>query len=173
MVAKPVGLLLGSFNPIHNGHIHLAKQASLDGNFSEIYIVIHKLNRFKNQKDLADLELRARMAKLAVSNLKNTRVLTTNKPSLLAAAQDLEKKYPKKNFSLILSVELTKNIENWQDYDAIQSKYPIYVYENLKLKSNQILSAEVIRKKLSLRQSVQDYLPKSVINFISKNNLYK
>lgn len=43
-----IGLLFGSFNPVHNGHIQIAKKAIEESIVDQVCFVISKQNPFKS-----------------------------------------------------------------------------------------------------------------------------
>ena len=65
-----VGLFGGSFNPIHNGHISLAKQLKEKAGLDEVWLMVSPQNPLKQTSDLLDDNLRLQMARLAVENVE-------------------------------------------------------------------------------------------------------
>ncbi|MFN4812773.1 MAG: nicotinate-nicotinamide nucleotide adenylyltransferase, partial [Bacteroidota bacterium] len=48
------GLFFGSFNPIHNGHLMLAKYILNEYDLAEIWFVVSPQNPLKDKKSLLD-----------------------------------------------------------------------------------------------------------------------
>lgn len=51
---KKTGLFFGSFNPIHNGHLMLAKYILNEYDLEEIWFVVSPQNPLKDKKSLRD-----------------------------------------------------------------------------------------------------------------------
>ena len=66
---RRTGLFGGSFNPIHNGHIKLAKQLKQRAGLDEVWLMVSPLNPLKQSKDLLDDEARLEMAREAVTEV--------------------------------------------------------------------------------------------------------
>ena len=67
-MSKKVGIFSGSFNPIHNGHIAIARYMVEKEKFDEIWFIVSPQNPLKPQIGLLDDEIRADMTKLAIEN---------------------------------------------------------------------------------------------------------
>ena len=71
---KSIGLLGGSFDPVHKGHLTISKIALKKIKLDKIYWLITKKNPFKNKTHFS-LEERIKLAKKATQNLKKVQVL--------------------------------------------------------------------------------------------------
>ena len=60
------GIFGGSFNPIHNGHISLARQLREKAGLDEVWLMVSPQNPLKKSSDLLDDNLRMEMARLGV-----------------------------------------------------------------------------------------------------------
>ena len=65
---KQVGIYGGSFNPIHNGHIQLAKHILRLSALDEIWFMVSPQNPLKPQGSLLDDHLRLEMTRTALQN---------------------------------------------------------------------------------------------------------
>ena len=92
-----IGIFGGSFNPVHLGHIALAKQLLEQTYLEEIWFVVSPLNPFKKEAcDLLDNEKR----------LELTRLSLENEPGLIVS--DFEFHLPKPSYTYRTLCELTK-----------------------------------------------------------------
>lgn len=64
-------LYFGSFNPIHNGHINLARYLSDHYDFDSIWFVVSPQNPLKPKSSLWDNDIRYNIAKKALSDYSN------------------------------------------------------------------------------------------------------
>ena len=65
---KNIGLLFGSFNPIHNGHVSLANFFINHRNFNQIWLIVSPLSPFKKNQIISSHDHRIAMVKLAIKN---------------------------------------------------------------------------------------------------------
>ncbi|MEC8837822.1 MAG: nicotinic acid mononucleotide adenylyltransferase, partial [Pseudomonadota bacterium] len=64
MFAKPrIGLLGGSFNPAHEGHVHISLMALRRLNLDEVWWLVSPSNPLKESRDLASYESRLARAR--------------------------------------------------------------------------------------------------------------
>ena len=99
-----IGLFFGIFNPIHNGHIGLAKYFVENNIVDEVWLVVSPQSPFKQQLTQADAIDRIAMAKLATAEYPNIKVcdieLFLPTPSYtINTLLALKEKYPEKAFS--------------------------------------------------------------------------
>ena len=75
---KSIGLLGGSFDPVHKGHLIISKISLKKLKLDQIYWIITKKNPFKKNSYFS-LEERIKLAKKATKNLKKIKVLHLDK----------------------------------------------------------------------------------------------
>ena len=75
---KSVGILGGSFDPAHRGHLIISKIAIKKIKLSKVFWIVTKKNPFKN-KAFYSLSQRVAKAKKLVKNSKNIQVLNIEK----------------------------------------------------------------------------------------------
>ena len=63
---KQIGLFFGSFNPIHIGHLILARTALNETDLEQIWFVVSPQNPFKKKKNLLSEYDRLRMVEEAI-----------------------------------------------------------------------------------------------------------
>src|SRR5574344_2351720 len=63
-----IGILGGTFDPIHNGHIMLAKEAYEQFLLDKIWVMVSKNPPHKSGKKVSDSIKRSEMVKLAIKN---------------------------------------------------------------------------------------------------------
>ena len=185
-----IGLFFGTFNPIHNGHLLIAKKAISQLKLDRIWFVLSPLSPFKKSKKLLDKNVRADLIDIALS--KEKKMLLSKEefkmkiPNYTIDTLDLfKKKYPDSVFKLLLGEDNFLKIKLWKNYSKILNNYEIIIYprNNLesKLKSNKAIkldeefiniSSSKIRKKIRLGLSIRKYVPSKINEVIKKKNYY-
>lgn len=187
-----IGLLFGSFNPIHIGHLIIANYMANHTDLDKVWLVVSPQNPLKKYGDLINTYDRLEMAKLATDNSKNISVsdveLRLPQPSYtIDTLAHLKEKYPEHEFAIIMGSDNLGTLHKWKNYKLILRDYKIYVYprpghENAEFASHPSvtitmtplmeLSASFIRKSLSEKKNVQYFVPDQVLDFIESKNLY-
>jgi len=187
-----IGLLFGSFNPIHVGHLIIANYMANYTTLDKVWLVVSPQNPLKKYGDLINTYDRLEMAKLATDNSNNIQVsdveLKLPQPSYtIDTLTHLKEKYPQHEFALIMGSDNLVSLPKWKNYKLILRDYQVYVYprpgyENTELASHPSvtitmtplmeLSATFIRQSLKEKKNVQYFVPDVVLNFIESKNLY-
>ena len=128
-----IGLFGGSFNPIHNGHISLARQLREKTGLDEVWLMVSPQNPLKQNMDLLDDELRLQMARMAVENVEGVVAcdyeMHLPKPSYTwNTLQALSKDYPGHEFVLLMGGDNWELFDRWYHYEDILANYRIVVY---------------------------------------------
>jgi nicotinate-nucleotide adenylyltransferase len=187
-----IGLLFGSFNPVHVGHLIIANYMANYTTLDKVWLVVSPQNPLKKYSDLINTYDRLEMCKLATDNSKNIQVsdveLKLPQPSYtIDTLVHLKEKYPQHEFALIMGSDNLVSLPKWKNYKLILRDYQIYVYprpgyENSDLASHPSvtitmtplmeLSATFIRQSLKEKKNVQYFVPDVVLDFIESKNLY-
>ena len=131
---KTIGLFGGSFNPIHNGHIALARQLRELAGLDEVWLTVSPQNPLKQgSSDLLDDRLRYLMARVALHGEQGVSAsdyeLHLPKPSYTwNTLQHLEKDYPDTTFTLLIGGDNWANFHRWYRADDILRNHQIVVY---------------------------------------------
>ena len=189
-----IGILGGSFNPIHTGHAILANYITQYTDIEQLWLMVSPQNPLKGkQKTSYDIP-RLAMAELVASKCDN--VITSGlefslpKPSFtVETLRVLTEKFPEHEFTLIIGADNWSNFHKWKDYDLILKRYKIMVYprkgyeinipESLRdtvtaLASPIVeISSTFIREQLKINRNMNFYLPENVYRYILEKGLYK
>ncbi len=191
----------GSFNPIHNAHIEVAKYAHEKFRFEKIVFIPAFKPPHKNLKDfdMDNAMHRLNMVELAVSDYPYFDVsaieYTRNKPSYtydtIVQIYDIIK--PKEKINFIIGTDAFIKIETWHNAEELKKlvNFILFVRENnfdespfLKLKQKGYnydlmnmpfidISSSEIREKIRQNKDICGILPVKVAEYIKKNNVYK
>lgn len=134
MQKKKVGIFGGSFNPIHTGHIALAKSLCQQAGLDEVWLMVSPMNPFKKEAtDLLTDKLRLEMAEQAVANEPKLKACDYEfhmpKPSYTwHTLQALSQDFPNVDFTLLIGGDNWAFFDKWFHHEDILSHYPIVVY---------------------------------------------
>lgn len=127
------GIFGGSFNPIHNGHLALARYVVEQGLADEVWLMVSPHNPLKQESDLWDENLRLRLAMAATENLPRVSASDFEfhlpRPTYMwRTLQELEHSFPDRKFSLIIGADNWHAFPKWAHFQEILAKYPLLVY---------------------------------------------
>ena len=183
-----VGVLGGSFNPVHYGHLEICEKALKY--FDEVWLMPCYNHQF--DKDNISFDDRYRMIELILKDF-NKRIKVSdfekrkNKESAtIDTMRKLKKEYPNYNFYWIIGSDILDEIHNWKDYKDLKKEVNFLVFEreeyeprdlpkNFELKKEDIsfkISSSGVRKKIREGKELDKYMPKEVADYIEDNKLY-
>mgnify|MGYP000536241286 FL=1 len=134
MQKKKVGIFGGSFNPIHTGHIALAKSLCQQAGLDEVWLMVSPMNPFKKEAtDLLTDKLRLEMAEQAIADEPKLKACDYEfhmpKPSYTwHTLQALSQDFPHVSFTLLIGGDNWASFGKWFHHEDILSHYPIVVY---------------------------------------------
>ena len=82
---RKIGILGGSFNPAHFGHIHITNTALINLGLDEIWWLVAPQNRLKSSLDMENFDKRLSYARLLTKNISYIKVLDLEKKNQLYA----------------------------------------------------------------------------------------
>ena len=187
-----IGLLLGSFNPIHTGHLIIANHIA-SYHVNKIWFIVSPQNPFKRSAELLNAKCRFALTKLAIENDDRFEVSDVEfhlpTPSYtINTLQALTAKYPTHEFYLIIGSDNFINISKWRSAGEILNNYNLMVYQrsgfavdgeylanNITLLNSPLLdiSSTTIRNLIAQNKSIRYLVPDKVYKEIHANGYYK
>lgn len=193
---KKIGIYIGAFDPIHDGHIKFAQDALNTHSLDKLYFLVEPTPRHK--QGVKALNHRVNMAVLEVAtNPKFGTIVPKSKISLDNYIKFLQVRFLDHKLALIIPETALKrffHLPNLLSYNFINMEIMVglskqtpdeinlrlrllsetsglkFKYSNFRVKSNQINSNEIKRK---LKQGIKpDEISKAVFDYIIKQKLY-
>ncbi len=198
-IANPhIGLYFGSFNPIHIGHIKVAKYLKKYGKFDSIWFVPSPLNPQKSEEMLLPANLRLNWVKKAIAEDPDFKICDVEfglgMPSYTyRTVKHLYSMYSGHIFSLLMGADNLIDFHSWNDAQKLAQICPLHVYArpgflkpsgeipfNAKWYDSPLLdiSATQIRNLLFEKKDIGGLIPASILldvetffqNFIAESD---
>lgn len=127
------GIYGGSFNPIHLGHVCLAKALADSGLVDEMWLLVSPQNPFKVDAHLLDDDKRLHLARLAVADVPGVEVCDREfylpRPSYMYnTLQALSSEHPDREFVLVIGADNWERFSYWYRSQDILSVYRVIIY---------------------------------------------
>lgn len=193
--SRNIGFFLGSFDPIHNGHVAVVNKAlkSLD----EVIIVPAPQNPWKSQKSI-DLLDRVELCALAAGEDERIRILCGAREyfnidhmmdndgnvyswkQLESILEDEDDELRCSGLFILCGTDTANSIYKWKNYDWIKSRFRLLEYDRPGIservdKELVEISSTVIRGMIKKKEwkSLENYLPYQVLTRIKERKLYE
>lgn len=199
---RKIGILGGTFNPIHKGHITMAKKALEQFGLEEVWFMPSKRPPHKDKSQLVSDEERKNMIALSIAwedkfKLSEMELLRDGFTYTADTLEQLKAEYPEDEFYFILGADSLYCLESWKEPEKIMAlahilcapRYPSTLLEDEVQRNNlekkygadihfikmepMRVSSESIRSMLKCGQEeAVDYLPEAVFDYIHEHKLY-
>lgn len=200
---KKIGLLGGTFNPIHYGHLIIAEQIRELCGFDKILFIPSGMPPHKDVTQVTGAQHRLTMVKLAVESNPNFLVSTMEADRkgytyTIDTLRELRSNYNiETRFYFIIGADNVPELVTWKDFktvfgmcEFIATYRPGYDTKSTSLLIDQLekdylakitlvpmllidISSTDIRKRVVEGRSIKYLVPEKVEEYIYKNNLYR
>jgi len=176
---KLIAIFGGSFNPIHNGHIAIAKAILEQRALDEVWLMVSPQNPLKrDDSDLLADNLRLEMAQKALKSVEGVKACDYEfhlpKPSYTwNTLQHLSIDYPDHTFLLLVGGDNWAHFERWRHWKDILRHYDTIVYP----RDNHLgtidvpllpVSSTEIRRRVKSGESLDGLVPESIIPMVKE-----
>ena len=193
------GIFGGAFNPVHLGHIGLAKNYLSALSLDRIIFIPTSVAPHKSSEEFASNEHRINMLSLALEGessfeISDIEFKREGKSYTFDTLCELKRQYPEDEFYLIMGSDQFLYFNNWYKAEEIASlatlctaarneqdfkKLLDFKSENGYLKNAVItdfdvfeISSSALRDMIKNRKNIEKYVSKAVADYIKENNLY-
>ena len=128
-----VGIYGGSFNPVHFGHVGLARWVIENTDLDELWLMVSPNNPLKPAGILAPEEERLQAVREAIRDIPHVKASDFEfglpRPSYTAnTLRELQRAYPEHEFTLVIGEDNIAIFDKWREYEYILENYRIFVY---------------------------------------------
>lgn len=190
----------GSFNPVHSGHVALAKAFSKQLEIDRLLVIPTFLPPHKQYDASVTPQTRLEMCRLAFADEPNVEVSDIEikrggASYTYLTLQALREKYPDDELFLMMGADMFLSVQNWKNPEIIFSLATVcgvprnqsrieeltshaeYLHtlgaKTEVLDTNVItVSSTMLREKLYKNEDTEGLLPKAVADYIKMHNLY-
>ncbi len=130
---RTIGLLGGSFNPAHAGHLHISEHALKTLGIDEVWWLVSPQNPLKSADSLADYSERFASAKVITKH--NRRIFVSdiekhiNTRYTYQTLVQLQKRYHGTRFVWLMGADNLAGFHRWQHWQLILRLIPIVVFD--------------------------------------------
>jgi len=174
---RKVGILGGSFNPAHAGHIHISNTARTLLGIDEVWWLVAPQNRLKSSVDMQNFDKRLSYARLLTNGISYIKVLDIEEKNKLYASymtiNFLNSKSQRVKFIWLMGSDILDNFNNWLYPDSIAKKMYVAVVSRPNFSSSFINTPQKTKlgKRLKNSKNKTIFLRKKPVWVFLKNRL--
>ncbi|MCI9081166.1 MAG: nicotinate-nucleotide adenylyltransferase [Lachnospiraceae bacterium] len=199
--AKRIGIMGGTFNPIHNGHLVIAENAREQYSLDQVMFIPTGHSPLRHKQQITDAVHRCEMVSLAIADnpwfvLNQIEIQSSETSYTFLTIEKLKQNYKNSDLYFILGADSLFDFQTWKNPDLIlrnckilaayrkhqrQEEFFQYIaYLNKKYPDKFYpldtpsleVSSQEIRRRTQERQTIRYLVPKEVEAYIRKNKLY-
>ena len=190
-----IGLFGGTFDPIHNAHIDIARCAKKQYDLDKV--IIMPCGNPPHKNTITDKKIRFRMTEIAIGDefdVCDYEVLKEEYSYTLVTLMHFKELYPDDEIFLIIGEDSLKDIEKWYKPKEIVARCSLLVFPRVSvdtltehiLRISSLFGAKIypidspiipisstdIRKMIRNDENVELIVPAEVVRFIKENDVY-
>lgn len=200
---RKIGILGGTFNPIHIGHLQMAKAAHEEMGCEEVWFMPAGIPPHKQNKPILKASDRIEMIELAIADLPYAKLfdyeITKTTPCYTAQTMsELNLQYPKDKLYFIIGADSLVDLPLWKDplrlfqetnflvfprggvlapIDKLIAQYQIEFHASIVRATTQVPSISSTQIREDIYKNALDhakaFLPVSVLTYIEAHALYQ
>ncbi len=162
-----IGLLGGSFNPAHEGHLHISEIARKKLGLDQVWWLVSPQNPLKEKSGMMPFEERFESArKIAGSNPKiiisdiESRLNTIYTSDTL---KRLKQKYPRHKFFWLMGTDNLIQLPKWKNWEEIFEYAEVHVFDRANASYGAIKGKATSRKKIHYHHIRRNPLSSTVL----------
>jgi nicotinate-nucleotide adenylyltransferase len=190
---KRIGIIGGTFDPIHLTHLHMAEVAKLECQLDEVWFIPAKIPPHKQDKQISSATDRIAMIEKAIADTPYFHLslieFEREGPSYTAETMKyLTKTYPTMEFLFIIGADMVEDLPNWHHIEELARMItfigvgrpgwefdPHHAFAQQVRKVEMVpsyISSTLIREQKRQKKSIRFLVPDSVYHYIEEKRLY-
>lgn len=187
---KRVGILGGTFDPPHIGHLIIANEVLHRLNLHQVEFMPNQEPPHKNRTSGTTLNNRLEMLELAIEeqpafSIEKIELERQGRSFTIDTINILQQLYPEKEYYFIIGADMVEYLPKWHKIEELvkklhfigvsrpnyqlKSPYPVTSVEVPQID----ISSSLIRDRRKMGESIKYLLPDKVISYIEENYLYE
>lgn len=179
----------GTFDPFHNGHLHLIDRLIELDEFDQV-IVVPSGNPWQRET-FASPQERFEMARLALASrsiiVSDCEIKRSGASYAIDTLIELSKAYPSETFNWVIGTDAFSGVETWHRFNELAERIQFVVIarpgsekfivpNGVRARFVDVaaldISATQIRKMLTKKEDISNLVPKEVASYIKEKGLY-
>ncbi len=199
---EQLGIMGGTFNPIHHGHLITARAAKEALNLDRLLLLPNARSPLRMEEALADPQQRLEMVRLAVAGEPgleacDLEVRREGASFLVETLRDLQLQYPDADLTFLMGVDSLETFDRWREVaqivklarvkvmprpggsgsealDALEKRAPVLAgkLELMAAGPHIELSATEVRNRVRAERSIRYLVPDAVADYIYLNKIF-
>jgi nicotinate-nucleotide adenylyltransferase len=184
---KKIGIYGGSFDPIHHGHLILAREAREILDLETVIFVPAAVSPFKGRAAAASGDMRLKMLQAAIEGEEGFAIddceLRRPPPSwTIDTVLEIQRRETDSEIHLLIGEDTVATLDRWRRFDELREMVRFVVLDRtgsqmqrnyLVVRRKVDISATDIRKRVARGQSIRYLVPPAVEEIIQRQKLYR
>jgi nicotinate-nucleotide adenylyltransferase len=183
-----IGIMGGTFDPIHHGHLILARDAREELDLNRLILVPNSISPHKTDRLAAPAGARAAMVRAAIKDeegleMDDFEIARGGTSYTIDTLLHLRELYPEADLFYLIGEDNLAEFHTWRRVDEIQrlvqmvvmargTDGPPHPYITLRQRRVDISSTD-IRERIAKGQSIRYLVPDTVLQIIENHQLYR
>jgi len=199
MAPEVTGVMGGTFDPVHNGHLAAARQLRDVADLAEVWLMPNATPSHRSAAPVASADDRLRMVELAVDAQPGLApsALEVDRGGIsytIDTVRELAHRFPGRAFAILLGSDAALQIRSWHDAEALldSARFVIFNRPETTLAPQTLhelgfapgrtqivhvdtpaIAAHQIRDRLARGAPIDDLVPAAVADYIRLRGLYQ
>lgn len=188
-----IGIFGGTFNPVHKGHVNLAKNFRTELGLDKLLVIPTAVPPHKEAESISSGEDRMEMCRLAfgdVAEVSDVEIQRGGRSYTVETLTELKKIYKDDEFYFLVGSDMLLSFKRWYRWEDILSMCILCATDRDAEKTcldadeelfgkiifcdfpKTVVSSSEVREKISKGESVSELVPQEVEKYIREKGLY-